>query len=102
MSFKIIYSFILTMLGGMWDLSYQPGVEPVSSAVEMGSLNHWTARTVHSYKLSVCSFYRMSHKSQSELMYVILLILSVSSLSNKEPKATYLEILKNTVKRNSA
>lgn len=44
----------------------------------------------------------MSHKSQSELMYVILLILSVSSLSNKEPKATYLEILKNTVKRNSA
>ena len=46
MSFKIIYSFILTMLGGMWDLSYQPGVEPVPSAVEMGSLNHWTARAV--------------------------------------------------------
>ena len=44
----------------------------------------------------------MSHKSPSEFVYVILLISSVSPLSNKEPKATYLEILKNTVIRNSA
>ena len=44
----------------------------------------------------------MSDKPLSDFMYVILLILSVSPLLNEEPKATYLEILKNTVRRNSA
>ena len=44
----------------------------------------------------------MSDKPLSDFMYVILLILSVPPLLNEEPKATYLEILKNTVRRNSA
>ena len=41
----------------------------------------------------------MSDKPLSDFMYVILLILSVFPLLNEEPKATYLEILKNTEKK---
>lgn len=68
------------------------------SAVELGSLNHWTARAVP----YIWSFYHMSDKPLSDFMYVILLMLSVSPSSNEEPKGAYLEILKNTVRRNSA
>ena len=31
---------------GMRDLSSQPGIEPAPPAVEVWSLNHWTAREV--------------------------------------------------------
>ena len=53
----------------------------------------------HVYMPSIWSFYHMSDKPLSDFMYVILLILSVSPLLNEEPKATYLEILKNTEKK---
>ena len=31
---------------GMWDLISPPGVEPMSPALEVRSLNHWTTREV--------------------------------------------------------
>ena len=34
------------MLHGMWILSPLPGTQPVSPALEMWTLNHWTAREV--------------------------------------------------------
>ena len=34
------------MLRGMWDLGSQPGIEPVRSAVEVQSLDHWTTREI--------------------------------------------------------
>ena len=39
-----ILSFSLTVPCSMRDLSPQPGIEPVSPAVEVQSPNHWTAR----------------------------------------------------------
>ena len=38
--------FIFAALHGMWDLVPSPGIEPMSPAVEVQSLNHWTAREV--------------------------------------------------------
>ena len=44
------FSFVfLAAPRGMWDLSSPtkgPGIEPMSPAVEVWSLNHWTAREV--------------------------------------------------------
>ena len=34
------------MLHGRWDLIPQPGIEPLPPALELQSLNHWTAREV--------------------------------------------------------
>ena len=41
-SFLFFFSFFFLPYG-WWDLSW-PGIEPVSPAVEVWSLNHWTAR----------------------------------------------------------
>ena len=31
---------------GMWDLGSQPAIDPVPSAVEVQSLDHWTTREI--------------------------------------------------------
>ena len=36
--------FLLYHVAGMWDLSFQPGVEPAPPASEAQSLSHWTTR----------------------------------------------------------
>ena len=36
--------FFLATLYSMWDLSSQPGIEPVPPALEAWNLNHWTTR----------------------------------------------------------
>ena len=38
--------FFLHLLHGKWDVSSQPGTEPVPPAFEVGILNQWTARKV--------------------------------------------------------
>ena len=43
-SFKVKVFFFLAAPHGLWDLSSQPGIEPVPPAVEAQSPNHWTAR----------------------------------------------------------
>ena len=42
----ITYFFFFTVPQGMRDLSSPPGIEAMSPAVEMQSLNHWTAGEV--------------------------------------------------------
>ena len=42
-----IYLFLfLALAHGMWDLVPRPGNQPESPALEMSTLNHWTAREV--------------------------------------------------------
>ena len=42
----ISFFFFLAMPWGIWDLSSQPGMEPVPPAVEAQGLNHWTASEI--------------------------------------------------------
>ena len=46
MNIFYFYIFILAVLCSMWDLSSQPGIEPISPALESQSPNHSTVREV--------------------------------------------------------
>ena len=40
-----LFIYFLAVLRGIWDLSPQAGIEPVSPALEVKSLNCWTTRS---------------------------------------------------------
>ena len=44
--FKKMYKNFFATLCGMWDLSFQSGLEPSPSALETQSLNHWIVKEV--------------------------------------------------------
>ena len=53
------YIFVpMTLLPHMWDLSSQPGIEPVLLALEAQSPNHWTTR-----EAPPMAFLKVSHVS---------------------------------------
>ena len=52
---------------GMWDLSSQPGTEPMAPSVEAQSLNHWTAREV--FKCFVYLFFKSFKFKHFKLYY---------------------------------
>ena len=45
----LLFLKFLAIPQGMWDLSSQPRVKPVSPMVEVQSLNHWTTKEVPGY-----------------------------------------------------
>ena len=54
------FFLFLTYHRACWILASQPGIDPTPSAVEVRSLNHWTAREVLCHSLimsSSCSFW---------------------------------------------